>query len=143
MQQHECAHQLFVARRRRWRAAWPAPASQNKSVDQDVRWQHVSAESQNNDGSARSLKIGARAPASRTIASEMPSHVSLARAATASATLQLHQRKRSSIRDADEQAKSMHMRENAGESGRALAPAAAAVDEAVHLQASFEQNTAA
>jgi hypothetical protein len=29
----------------------------------------------------------------------------------------------------------MHMRENAGESGRALAPAAAAVDEAVHLQA--------
>jgi hypothetical protein len=29
----------------------------------------------------------------------------------------------------------MHMRENAGESGRAVAPAAAAVDEAVHLQA--------
>lgn len=29
----------------------------------------------------------------------------------------------------------MHMRENEGEGGRVLAPAAAAVDEAVHLQA--------
>jgi hypothetical protein len=74
----------------------PPPPARIKRCTKTCAGSKLATNRQIKKNNNQQLKRATHAPASRTIASETPSHVSLATAATASANLQLHESKRSS-----------------------------------------------